>query len=203
MNEAGYPRGEKTRANIIEAAHLLFVERGYHGTSMRQIAEEADIVVSAIYNHFDSKEDIFQDVLREHHPYRDVLPAIQAAQGDTVDAFVRDAARRMVAKFGDRLDFLNLMFIELVEFKGVHVPELFELILPQVTSSGERFLQLEGRLRPIPLPIIMRAFLGLFFSYTIADLLTRHQFPPEMTQNELDYFVDIYLHGIMADSSPG
>jgi hypothetical protein len=51
-----------------------------------------------------------------------VIPALQAAQGETVEEFVQDAANRLVSKLDDRLDFLKLMFIELVEFNGQLLP---------------------------------------------------------------------------------
>src|SRR3990172_4106452 len=117
MSDFTSTRGERTQAEILKAAHRLFLERGYHGTSMRDIAREAGIALGGIYNHFASKEDIFLAVFIEHHPYRDVLPAMNAAQGETIEAFVRDAAAQMLDALGESQDFLNLTFIELVELK--------------------------------------------------------------------------------------
>ena len=45
-----------------------------------------------------------------------MIPALQAAQGKTVEEFVQDAANCSVSKLDDRLDILKLMSIELVEF---------------------------------------------------------------------------------------
>src|SRR4030065_234705 len=87
-------RGERTSAEIYLSAPRLFLERGYHGTSMRQIALAADVSLSGIYNHFSGKEDIFLAVLLDHHPYVDVLPAILAARGETVEERLRAAAKR-------------------------------------------------------------------------------------------------------------
>ena len=53
-------RGERTRAEIIQAAHDLFIQQGYHGTSMRQIAGQAGIALGGLYNHFESKEACIQ-----------------------------------------------------------------------------------------------------------------------------------------------
>ena len=71
--------GEGTKVTILEAANRLFSANGYHGTSMRQIAQEAGIAVAGIYNHFANKEDIFITVLKAHHPYNDIMPALQTA----------------------------------------------------------------------------------------------------------------------------
>lgn len=192
-------RGGGTREEIIRSAHQLFMLRGYHGASMRQIAQQAGLAVGGIYNHFSNKEDIFLAVLMRHHPYFDVLPAMEAAQGETIEEFVRDAARRMVGELGERKEFLNLIFIELVEFEGQHIPRLFETFFPGVMAFAQRFLETRGELRPIPLPIIVRAFIGLFFSFILTEILIARQLPPEMQENALDYFVDIFLNGILAN----
>src|SRR5512145_2326965 len=89
-------KGERTRAVLLDAAKRLFVSKGYHGTSMREIADEAGLALGGIYNHFGNKEDIFVGVLMERHPFLVVLPALQGAQGGTVENLLRDAAQRML-----------------------------------------------------------------------------------------------------------
>ena len=44
------------RESILDAALQCFVERGFHGTAIPQIAEKADIAAGTIYHYFDSKE---------------------------------------------------------------------------------------------------------------------------------------------------
>src|SRR4030067_1160832 len=80
-------KGEHTRLEITQAAHRLFLKYGFHGAPLRQIAQEAGLAVGGIYNHFSSKEDIFVTVVIEHHPINDILPAINNAQGETVEEF--------------------------------------------------------------------------------------------------------------------
>ena len=202
MSEENVPRGERTQAEIVQAAHQLFIENGYHGTSMRQIAEGAGIAVGGIYNHFASKEEVYLAVFLAHNPYLDIVPAMMSAQGEDLESLLRDAAHRMVGALNNRLDFLNLMFIELVEFDGRHVPQLFRIFFPQVLEFARRTLQDREELRPISPPILMRAFLGLFFSYTLTEILIAKQMPPEMSSNALDHFVDIYLYGVLKDGRP-
>jgi AcrR family transcriptional regulator len=192
-------KGERTRALLLDTALRLFVANGYHGTSMRQIADEAGLALGGIYNHFGNKEDIFVGVLMERHPFLIVLPALQAAQGQTVEEILRDAAGRMVNELGHNQEFLNLMLIELVEFEAKHVPKMFETLFPSLLQFAQHVQQAEGPLRDIPLPIVLRSFLGLFFSYYITDLIMGNQMPAEMKTGAFDYFIDIYLHGLLAD----
>jgi len=191
-------QGAVTRSEIIRAAHSLFIRHGYHAASMRQIASEAGVALGGIYNHFAGKDDLFATVLFDYHPYRDVLPALGKAHGDSLEDFLRDAGLQMQEALGKRPDFLKLMFIEIVEFNGRHMPQILDVIFPQAVALLPRFLEAEGPLRPITLPVVFRAFLGLFFSYFITELLLtddlRGSFPPDT----LSQFVDIFLHGILA-----
>ena len=194
-------KGEHTRQEILQSAYLLFLENGFHGTSMRQIAQGAGIAVGGIYNHFASKDDIFVAVLLARHPIFDILPALNAAEGQNIESFIRDAATKVVEVVEGRPDFLNLMFIELVEFDARHVPDLFETFFPQALAFVQRFFDGHQELRPIPIPILMRAFLGLFFSYAITDILMGDRMPVDMNRSSLDHFVDIFLHGILVEGN--
>ena len=193
------PRGEQTRMQIIQSATRLFIRQGYHGTSMRQVAEEAGTALGGIYNHFSGKEELFVAILMDRHPVREIIPALNASQGDTVEALVRDAARLMVEILDNRMDFLNLIFIELVEFEARHLPDMFSMLLPQVLPFVERLYQTKGSLRPVPPLLLLRSFMGLFISYVITGLMIGKQLPPEMSKNALEHFIDIYLHGILAE----
>ncbi len=194
-NEA--TKGERTRARLIQAAHRLFIEQGYHGTSMRRIAERAGLALGGIYNHFASKEDILAAVMVERNPYLDIMPALAAAQGETTEELVRDAAARMLAALESRPDDLQLMFIEIVEFKGQHFPQLFESLFPQMIGFAQKLVQANGDLRPIPPPTLIRAFVGFFFAYFMTEWLMGDQFLSASQQGAFDDFVDIYLHGIL------
>jgi len=55
-------RGD-TRQRILDSALRLFAERGYAGTSIRDIAEELEVTKAAVHYHFPSKEQIVQALL--------------------------------------------------------------------------------------------------------------------------------------------
>ena len=76
---------------------------------------------------------------------------------------------------------------------------LFEMFFPPLMEFAQRFQTARGPLRDIPLPIVLRSFLGLFFSYFITDLIMGSQMPAVMQAGAFDHFVDIYLHGVLAE----
>jgi len=195
-------KGERTRQSILQSAYMLFLEKGYAATSMREIAERTGLALGGIYNHFENKDAIFSELIIDRHPFHQILPLLQAAPGDTVDQFVRNAAGSMVAELGRRPDFIKFLFVELVEFNGRDLPKLFALVYPQIQPLIQRFQTGRNDLRPIPPIIFFRAFLGLFFSFYVTEFLLAGTPAVSMQENALDHFVEIFLHGIMVDKEP-
>lgn len=197
-------KGENTRSIILEAAYDLFIRQGYHGTSMRQIAQTAGIALGGLYNHFGGKEEVFEEVLLAYHPYQEILPGLIEAEGNSIEEYVRNAIHGMIAAMNRRPDFLNLMFIEIVEFKSAHVEAIFMRIMPLAFQIIERLTRLDdGRLRRLPPMIYMRLFAALFLGYYLTDVAFSPHLPPEFSQDSEEHFTHVFLHGILQDSHSG
>ncbi|MFO3797023.1 MAG: hypothetical protein ACK8QZ_07025, partial [Anaerolineales bacterium] len=146
------------------------------------------------------KEAIFQAILRERHPYHLILQRLQALPSQSLEEFIRQAAYQFVEVLRQEPAFLNLMLIEIVEFNGVHLPLLFEEIFPSMHSLFERVVQQSHSVRPIPVLILLRSFIGLFFSFYVTERLLASQMDSLMHQNALEEFIQIYLHGILKEA---
>src|SRR5262245_29828200 len=59
------PKGQRARASILSAAEGLLVTRGFHGTSMRDIAKAAEVPLATVVYHFTRKERLYGQVLLE------------------------------------------------------------------------------------------------------------------------------------------
>lgn len=62
--EGGYAKGKERRRQILSDATTRFARSGYHGTSLREIAESAGVSQSSLLYHFESKEQLLTAVLR-------------------------------------------------------------------------------------------------------------------------------------------
>src|SRR5215217_9712840 len=109
MQKEKQTKGEVTRLAIEDAAIRLFLEQGYHATSMRQIADRAELALGGIYNHFSSKDEIFEAIIIDQHPYKRILPLILAAEGNTAEEFFGNAFRIVISELGNEPEFINLM----------------------------------------------------------------------------------------------
>jgi AcrR family transcriptional regulator len=192
-------RGERTRRAILDGAYRLIIRQGFAATSMREIAGQSHVALGGIYNHFGSKEEVFRAIIEERHPFIHILPVLQSVEGETLEDFVRNAARTLVEELRRHPDFLNLMLIEIVEFKARHVPGLFKKFLPLAVPVVHRLAPLRSGMRDIPPMILARAFLGMFFSYYITEALLGRSLPPAMSAGAMDHFVDIFLHGVLVE----
>lgn len=93
------------RAAILEAAMEAFATRGYHGTSIDDVAQAAGISKALIYEHFDSKRDLHATLVTRHaHELFARLQAGTAAGADRearlrggVEAFLRFVEERREA----------------------------------------------------------------------------------------------------------
>jgi AcrR family transcriptional regulator len=56
-------RKQQTRAELIAAAHRVFLRDGFHGASLTQIAEDAGYTFGAVYSNFQNKDELFLAVL--------------------------------------------------------------------------------------------------------------------------------------------
>ena len=195
-------KGEQTRQTILEAAYSLFIEQGFHATPMRQIAERAGLTVGAIYNHFESKEHIFDQVLLEKHPYRRLIAILNDAPAANMEEFVHNAANAITAELGAHPDFLKLAFIELSEFKGQHAPLLFQIIFPQFLPLIERFKSSQSELRDLPSQAVLLSFFGVFFVYYLANIITNTDERMLAHRVTLEQCTTIFLHGILKTEQP-
>jgi AcrR family transcriptional regulator len=74
---------ERTREAIIGAARTLFLERGYEQTTMRVIAQRADVALGNAYYYFHSKEHLIQAFYgRTHEEHLAASEAVLATERD-------------------------------------------------------------------------------------------------------------------------
>lgn len=191
-------KGETTRLAIEDAAIELFLEHGYHATSMRQIAEQAGLALGGIYNHFSSKEEIFEAIIIDKHPYRKILPMILQVEGETAEEFLRNAARIAMNELGSEPIFIKLMFIEIVEFEGRHGALMLKEIAPKVLPVFEKLVKSRQGLRVTHPAVLLRSFFGMIISFYITEMVISNSVISKLLpKNSMDSYVDIFLHGIL------
>jgi len=83
--------GLETRRKLLDAAGLLFAERGYHDTKTGDICSAAQANIAAVHYHFRSKEDIYVAAWR--HEFERSISVYPPDGGVSADASAKDRLR--------------------------------------------------------------------------------------------------------------
>lgn len=195
-------KSEITRLAIEDAAADLFVEQGYHATSMRQIAQQAGLALGGVYNHFKSKEEIFKGIITDRNPYKKILlPLMVELQSGGSEDLLNNAIRPLLAELSNEPKYLKLMMIELVEFNGAHGVELLEEVIPKLLSVFQKIASSQANLRLTHPVMLMRSLMGMIWSYLITEMIfSNPKVNNIMPEKSIEMYLESYLHGILKET---
>ncbi len=109
----------KTRQKILEAAEKLLLLKGSAHVTTKEIAREVGLSESALYRHFDHKEDIFFALMAEHLPaFHDVFQTHRAGTATVSENLI--ALALAVAHYHEQLLPMGVSFSKL----SAHLREL-------------------------------------------------------------------------------
>jgi len=99
MDASETPRSARKRKAILDAATDTFLEHGYHGTSMDEIAAAAGVSKQTVYKHFTDKRSLFAEMVamvvdESRDPIEAELVALQPSEDLAGD--LRRLARRQL-----------------------------------------------------------------------------------------------------------
>lgn len=179
---------------IKQAATRLFAGRGYHNTSMREIARELGMNQSSLYHYFKGKEDI-------------LFALLNGAMDDALDT-LEEICRSDLSPRGKLTQVLSFYTnyyagdqdrLVLLVNEQSYLGENFRKILIQkerryvhLIQSILKALTEEGRMKPIPPAVAAFAFFGMVH-YTIKWY---HKDGPITSEELADYFLEIFTRGV-------
>jgi len=87
-----------TCRRLLDAAEKLFCERGYEGTSVRDITAEADCNIAAVNYHFGGKEKLYQEMFRRRlvrnlDGYFQIIEKVCSGGDPTLETLLRELIR--------------------------------------------------------------------------------------------------------------
>jgi AcrR family transcriptional regulator len=100
-----------SRDDVVRAAGRLFADRGYHGTSMRDLGKELGILGSSLYSHVSSKQDLLVEVVEEgarlFEESAEQALAVEGTAADRLDALIGGHVDVVVENIDVARTFLN------------------------------------------------------------------------------------------------
>jgi AcrR family transcriptional regulator len=178
---------------LVEATHL-FVQRGYDGISMNDIAAAAKLSKPGIYHHFKDKEDLFLALLEENlDKLADILEKTAALPGtcrEHITEFTRalfeqmDADQRAVIRLANQ-EMSKLSQPRREKFND-HYQQIFLARLDRLFDQGIQ----SKELKPLEPRLMVWVFLGMLYPLFSAPSETRPATGGEIALTALEIFFD-------------
>ena len=201
--------GEERRLQILAVAVSLFSNRGFRGTTTKEIAQAAGVSEAMVFRHFATKEELYTAIL-DHKA---------CAGGEAFEP--EKMAAGAIARKDDRAVFEALAlealkhhehdpeFQRLLLYSALEKHELAEMFFNQFVRRVYKFLssyirerQREGALIEMDPAIIVRCFIGMVMHHSLNNNLWDPKRLLLDISNEAaaKHFTDILLKGISAPS---
>lgn len=197
------------REQILQTAVNLFSQRGFKGTTTKEIAKAAGVSEAIIFRHFATKDELYGAILHSkscndglHRFPWESNELLQEAirQKDDFAVFYNLALQAMNNHQKDE-GFMRLLFYSALEeheladrFFGEFVSQVYGFIGEYVRER-----QADGAIRDINASIVVRAFLGMLIHHSLNNILWDKQRRLLDISNEeaAKNFAEIVLRGVL------
>jgi AcrR family transcriptional regulator len=196
--------GEERRLQILAVAVSLFSERGFRGTTTKEIAQAAGVSEAMVFRHFATKDELYAAIL-DHKACKGgkFEPAEMAADG--------------IKRKDDRAVFESLAlgalkhhendpeFQRLLLHSALEKHELAQMFFDEFVRRVYEFLgayiherQSEGALIEMDPAIVVRSFIGMVMHHSLNNNLwdPNRRLLNISNESAAKYFTDILLNGI-------
>lgn len=184
-----------TRQGILEAAAKIFSEKGFHATSMQDIADAVHLQKASLYHHFSSKQEILVDILDQALDLLNSrLEAVQS-QALSPDVKLRQAMVSYLQTIAENQNLAAVLLLELraldPEFKARQAPrrEKFESLWRDLIIEGKQ----QGLFNNVDPSLTGRAILGVM-NWTVTWY---RRDGPRSAQEIASIFADLLLDGLL------
>jgi AcrR family transcriptional regulator len=205
LETTGRMSGDERRSQILRHAIKLFSQRGFSGTTTKEIARQAGVSEAMVFRHFATKSELYHAIL-DH----------KACEGGNPNPF--EWAGEAMAKKNDAEVFYRLIlnalnhhehdpeFMRLLFHSALEGHELADMFVKQNIVPLYEFLseyisgrQKDGAIRKDIQPrVIIRAFVGMMIHHSLNNTLwdTKRRLLDISNEKAARSFAEILLNGI-------
>jgi AcrR family transcriptional regulator len=183
------------RDQIILTAKGLFIQHGYHGLAMREIAEALGVTKAALYYHFQDKEGLFMAILEsnldEMEKALDQITSEPGSSREKVGQFVE----YVLAQPSEQRAIIRLASQEMGQLSAATRKSFDKIYRLKFIGKVEAILRLgmqRGEFRQVPPEIATHTLLGMMYPYFYPS----HAGDKGLSAETIQQIVVLYLDGI-------
>lgn len=190
-----------TKDKIIREAIRLFAEKGFKGTTTKEIADSAGINEALIFRHFSTKRELYSAIIKYKIDNQEGIELPVKKYGNTKDDWLifEELANNIISYVRNDPEFIRLLY-----FSGLEGHELsdifFDGYIKHMRSVLREYIERrinEGDFKKVNPSLATRAFLGMVGNYVIHNTIFNQNVLEDVEEKELvSTFTSLFLKGI-------
>jgi TetR/AcrR family transcriptional regulator len=204
--EAGRMSSGDRREQLIRVAMHLFSQKGFRGTTTKEIALAAGVTEAIIFRHFASKDDLYAAILdfkASEVCIEDWLeePRAYAERRDDEGLF-RTLASKILDHYRSDLDFMRLMLYSALEghdlaqnFREKQFTPIHDFLRDYIATR-----QREGGFRPCNPGAAVCAFIGMPVYHSLVNRLLECKVLHISDEEAIEAFTKLFLDGLRSSA---
>lgn len=198
---------DERRLQILDVAMQLFSEKGFSGTTTKEIAAAAGVSEATVFKHFSKKEELYSAILDRkacnrafRRPFDELYNSVAAKQD--FEVFYK-LALNALNHHNEDAAFLRLMLHSALEehdlarlFMESFIKDVYEFLGNYIKQR-----QTDGAFREVEPSLVVRAFIGMSVHHSLNNILWDKEQSLLKVSNEeaAREFAEILLKGIKKD----
>lgn len=184
---------EHIRKNILQTAQSLFYTKEYAKVPMREIASKSHVSLSNIYNYYDSKEKIFQEIVQPAiDDFNRILDEHHGRSGtDIMEMFSDDYLQNLIKEYLSLNKHRDRLFLLLFRAQGTSLEKFKDDFSDRSTAEVKRyFIRMKQKYPQINIDISdFTIHLHTVWMFTMLEELVMHRKEPQ----EIEKIVTEYM----------
>lgn len=196
----GRLKGEERRRVIIEAALTLFSQKGFRGTTTKEIAQAAGCSEATLFKHFATKDELYSAILETKVRIEEVLAQAMhmATRKDDAGVF-RAVGLRALSRVEHDATLMRLLLFSALEGHAL-APIFFESQVRRLHEFLSSYIETriaDGVFRPVNPLVAARGFMGMIVHYLLLHEIYGVKRPVDCSPAQaVETFVTLFCDGI-------
>lgn len=192
----------KTKANLLDAARRLFAERGYDNTSIRAITSLAQANLGAVTYHFQSKENLYNEVLESKaKPLAELLTVAASSPGTPLDR-IEAMVRQFFGYLMENREMPSLLLHEISMGRPVPEPirrtmmRSFGLLIELITQGQREGSIVRGRPQLLAISVVAQPAYTAVLLPALGNIVHLDVQDPVLRKQVIDHIVSFLRRGL-------
>ena len=200
-------KSDARRASIVNSAIHLFAEKGFRGTTTRELAALLGVTEPVLYQHFETKNDLYAAIIeaKAEQGRQSAAGFLEHLEGSDDRALFTHVAELVLASHEEDPEFHRLLLFSALERHEL-AERFFEsqaICFHEMVTGYIRRRIREGAFRAVNPRIAAYSFIGMVTQFGLVQVLFGHRPVTVGRKKLIGEIVSIFLNGVALPSHGG